>query len=180
MTTLTIYDEGAPGDPVTTRDAENISRALRAAGVVFERWATDESLAPDADQTAVLRAYRSSVARLMEQSGFASADVVSLRADSDNIQALRQKFLSEHTHSEDEVRFFVDGCGLFYIHAVGKVYGLLCDKGDLIRIPAGIKHWFDMGAAPNFKCIRLFTNPEGWVAQFTGSNIADAYPRMAA
>lgn len=179
MTTLTIYDEGAPGDPVTIEDAQNISRALGAAGIEFERWATNEPVPADADQAAVLAAYHDSVTRLMAQGGFATADVVSLRPDSDDIPALRQKFLSEHTHSEDEVRFFVDGAGLFYIHTAGKVYGLRCETGDLIRIPAGTKHWFDMGAKPDFKCIRLFTNPEGWVAQPTGSNIADGYPRMA-
>jgi 1,2-dihydroxy-3-keto-5-methylthiopentene dioxygenase len=35
-----------------------------------------------------------------------------------------------------------------------------------------------MGAAPDFKCIRLFTNPEGWVANFTGDDIASRFPNF--
>ena len=51
-------------------------------------------------------------------------------------------------------------------------------KDDLLSVPAGIKHWFDMGEQPDFKCIRLFTNTEGWVADYTGSPIADSFPRF--
>jgi 1,2-dihydroxy-3-keto-5-methylthiopentene dioxygenase len=35
-----------------------------------------------------------------------------------------------------------------------------------------------MGEAPHFKCIRLFTTPEGWVATFTGSAIAQSFPTL--
>ena len=49
--------------------------------------------------------------------------------------------------------------------------------GDLVRVPAGMPHWFDMGPRPRFTAIRLFTNPEGWVAHYTGSDIARRFPR---
>jgi 1,2-dihydroxy-3-keto-5-methylthiopentene dioxygenase len=89
---------------------------------------------------------------------------------------MRQKFLSEHTHADFEVRFFVEGSGLFYLHVGDKVYTLLCEKGDLISVPANTTHWFDMGTKPYFKCIRFFTTPEGWVGNFTGSEIAKQFP----
>jgi 1,2-dihydroxy-3-keto-5-methylthiopentene dioxygenase len=54
---------------------------------------------------------------------------------------------------------------------------MLCTRGDLISVPAGMKHWFDMGPRPNFTAIRLFVNPDGWVARFTGSDIAERFPR---
>ena len=80
-------------------------------------------------------------------------------------------------HSEDEVRFFVRGQGLFYLHFGDQVYAVLCQKNDLISVPDGTRHWFDMGPEPAFACIRLFTNPEGWVADFTGEDIASRLPR---
>ena len=89
----------------------------------------------------------------------------------------RQKFLDEHVHSEDEVRFFVRGQGLFYLHFQEQVYAVLCQKNDLISVPDGTRHWFDMGPQPRFTCIRLFSNPEGWVADFTGEDIARQLPR---
>ncbi len=56
---------------------------------------------------------------------------------------------------------------------------VLCEKNDLISVPAHTPHWFDMGSEPNFTAIRIFDNPEGWIAQFTGDDIASAYPRLA-
>src|SRR5690606_23110267 len=92
--------------------------------------------------------------------------------------ALRAKFLDEHTHAEDEVRFFVAGKGLFNLHIDEHVYAVLCEKGDVISVRAGVKHWFDMGEYPRFTAIRLFNNPDGWVAHFTGDTIAEQYPLL--
>ena len=114
----------------------------------------------------------------MQENGFQSVDVVSLNPDHPDKAVLRAKFLNEHTHSEFEVRFFVEGQGLFYLHLGDQVYTVLCEQGDLISVPAGATHWFDMGANPHFKAIRLFTNPEGWVANFTGSDIANRFPKL--
>ncbi len=91
---------------------------------------------------------------------------------------LRAKFLDEHIHSEDEVRFFAAGRGLFSLHIDEHVYAVLCQKGALISVPAGSKHWFDMGEHPRFTALRLFNNPEGWVAQFSGDTIAQHFPTL--
>ena len=74
------------------------------------------------------------------------------------------------------MRFFIDGRGLFFLHTNAKVYAVLCEQGDLISVPANTTHWFDMGENPYFKCIRLFTNEDGWIAEFTGSDIAKSFP----
>ena len=111
---------------------------------------------------------------------FETADVVSIRPDHPQKAELRDKFLAEHVHEDFEVRFFVDGSGLFYLHVGDNIYMVLCEQGDLISVPAGTPHWFDMGETPDFKCIRLFTVPDGWVAQFTGSGIAERFPSFDA
>lgn len=178
MSLLTIYKHADPTQSQVIRDAAEISRKLNAIGVHFERWSASEPLADNADQAAVLEAYKDQVAELMQKHGFKSADVISVRPDFPERVALRQKFLSEHTHSEFEVRFFVDGHGLFCLHPNEHVYAIYCQKGDLLSVPAGMKHWFDSGAEPNIKAIRLFTTTEGWVAQYTGDKIADGLPKM--
>ena len=106
------------------------------------------------------------------------ADVISLPAGDPRASDMRRKFLSEHTHGEDEVRFFVAGQGLFTLHVSDRVYEVLCEAGDLIGVPALTRHWFDMGPNPDFVVIRLFNNPEGWVASFTGDAIADRFHRL--
>jgi 1,2-dihydroxy-3-keto-5-methylthiopentene dioxygenase len=176
MSVLAIYGENDTRPDVVLTHGEAIAEALEGIGVRFERWQADRALGDEAAQDEVIEAYREPVDRLMAKYGFKSVDVVSLGPDHPDKAALRQKFLSEHTHGDFEVRFFVDGKGLFYIHADGKVYGALCEKGDLVSVPADTPHWFDMGEHPRFKCIRLFTTPEGWVAQFSGSDIAGRFP----
>ena len=74
------------------------------------------------------------------------------------------------------MRFFVEGSGVFYIHGPDAVYALECTRDDLIAVPKGTRHWFDMGPAPRFTAIRLFENPDGWVATFTGDRIASGVP----
>ncbi|WP_020564101.1 1,2-dihydroxy-3-keto-5-methylthiopentene dioxygenase [Methylosarcina fibrata] len=176
MSALTVYAENEPGSGETTTDFSSIRDSLAGIGVQFERWTANGELAPDADQEAVILAYQDAIERLKRQYGFQSVDVVSLNPDHPDKDAFRQKFLAEHVHDDFEVRFFIDGRGLFYLHAGGKVYAVLCEKGDLISVPADTTHWFDMGERPFFKCIRLFTTPEGWIARFTGSEIARSFP----
>ena len=178
MSRLTIHDDRDGAIQGQFRDGADIARELAAIGVRFERWEAGVELAPDADQETVLAAYRDPVQRLMEEYGFQSVDVVSLNPDHPERETFRNKFLSEHTHGDFEVRFFVAGSGLFYLHVGSRVYLVLCEQGDLISVPANTTHWFDMGSAPSFKCIRLFTTPEGWVADFTGSDIASRFPSM--
>ena len=180
MSQLRIYDESNGGKPLKTivNHAE-IWRELGAAGVRFERWEATKPVAPGASQDDVIAAYRADIDRLMREKGYQAVDVISLTPDHPDRATLRAKFLNEHTHSEDEVRFFVAGQGQFTLHIGEKVYEVLCVQGDLIGVPDGTKHWFDMSEAPYFIAIRLFTNKEGWVANFTGSDIAGQFARLA-
>ncbi len=179
MSRLRIFDERQPATPLATHtDRAEIGRVLAAAGVRFEQWAANQPVAPGASQDEVIAAYRADIDRLMREEGYQSVDVISLKPDHPDRAALRQKFLSEHTHSEDEVRFFVAGAGQFTLHLGDKVYDVLCEAGDLIGVPDGTRHWFDMSESPCFVAIRLFTNKDGWVANYTGSDIAQGFPRM--
>ncbi|HRE00001.1 MAG TPA: cupin domain-containing protein, partial [Ilumatobacteraceae bacterium] len=87
----------------------------------------------------------------------------------------RDRFLAEHTHDDDEVRFFVEGSGAFYLRMGGEVAIVVCAEGDLLSVPAGTTHWFDMGTSPRFAAIRFFRVPEGWVGHFTGDDIATRF-----
>ncbi|WP_419812826.1 1,2-dihydroxy-3-keto-5-methylthiopentene dioxygenase [Bacterioplanoides sp.] len=157
---------------------KSIAQKLQALGVRYEQWQTDTTISAGAEPEFVMNAYRKDIDRLVNEEGYQTVDVISLSSDNPQKAQLRQKFLNEHTHSEDEVRFFVAGEGLFTLHIDGKVAEVLCTQGDLISVPANTPHWFDMGPNPNFIAIRLFNNPEGWVANYTGSDIADYYNRL--
>lgn len=178
MSQLTIYADSDPTPASSTTSHAEIAAQLSAIGVRFERWEASQPLPPGASQDQVLAAYRADVDRIMADSGFQSVDVVGLTPDHPQREAFRAKFLEEHTHAEFEIRFFVEGAGQFNLHKGGRVYEVVCTQGDLISVPAGTPHWFDMGARPHFQAIRFFTNPDGWVAAFTGSDIAQQFPRF--
>lgn len=180
MSELRIYsvEHEQPKVLAVHEHAREIATALADVDVLFERWEAGVELDNEASQDEVIEAYHESIDKLMQKYGFQSMDVVSMHPDHPGKDELRKKFLNEHIHSEFEVRFFVDGSGLFYIHQGKKVYAVHCTRGDLISVPAGTRHWFDMGDKPHFKAIRLFTSPEGWVANYTDDPIADRFPRM--
>ncbi|AFZ47000.1 acireductone dioxygenase apoprotein [Cyanobacterium stanieri PCC 7202] len=186
MTSLKIFDENNPTVPIfdsqeVTNHREKMDKIvyhLNQVGVKFEQWQTKNEIRLGATQEDVLKAYDGDVQRLIQEAGYQAVDVVSLTSDNPQKDAFREKFLNEHTHSEDEVRFFVAGEGLFSLHLDNRVFEVLCTKGDLISVPANTPHWFDMGPNPNFIAIRLFNNPEGWVANFTGSDIASKFSRL--
>lgn len=181
MSELRIYDENAPARPLATYTRfEDIRRELSAIDVDFSRWQAGQTLDAQATQDEIIEAYRAPINELMQRYGFKSVDVISVYPDHPQAAVLREKFLNEHTHDDFELRFFVEGQGLFYIHRDGRVYGMLCTRGDLINLPAGTTHWFDMGPRPRLKAVRLFTTPEGWVANFTGDRIAERFPRLEA
>ncbi|MDO9106233.1 MAG: cupin [Methylovulum sp.] len=183
MSLLTVYNladgiDGQPRQGERYTDFNAIHEQLDAISVQFERWTANNEFAADADQETILAAYADAIARLTEQYGFQSIDVINVTPDHPEKTALRQKFLAEHVHDDFEVRFFIEGCGLFYLHVADKIYAVLCEQGDLISVPANTTHWFDMGENPHFKTIRLFTTPYGWVATFTGNPLAETFPTL--
>lgn len=178
MSRLRIFDEHTPDSPLLATTAfEAMAAELARIGVQLERWQPARAVRPGDPPETIMAAYRTDIDRLVAARGFQSVDVVSIAPDNPQKDALRAKFLDEHFHKEDEVRFFVAGSGLFTLHVGDGVYEVLCEAGDLIAVPDGMTHWFDMGPAPSFVAIRFFTTPDGWVGHFTGTDIAQRFPR---
>jgi 1,2-dihydroxy-3-keto-5-methylthiopentene dioxygenase len=178
MSRLRIFNEEHPDlSQLATNDHAQMAHELSAIGVGFEQWQATQPIAPDASSDDVMAAYRADIDRLVSERGFKSIDVVSIAPDHPDREQMRTKFLDEHFHKEDEVRFFVAGSGLFTLHVDGKVYEIQCMQGDLIAIPDSTPHWFDMGPEPSFVAIRFFTEADGWVGHFTGTDIAQKFPR---
>lgn len=177
MSRLTIYHDDAPDAPILrTEDVDVITRELNAIGVRFERWDSPVALSPEDDAETILAAYKPYLDGLMGSSGAGSADVIKLTPDHPQAAPLRAKFLNEHSHTEDEIRFFVHGSGNFILHLNGRIYDAHCTQSDLISVPANIKHWFDAGERPFFTALRVFTDTSGWVPHFTGDDISSRFP----
>lgn len=178
MSRLRIFAEADPANPrLATADPGEIALELSKIGVGFEQWQATRPVVPGDPPDAIMDAYRADIDRITAERGFRTVDVVSISPDNPQREAMRSKFLDEHFHKEDEVRFFVAGSGLFTLHVNDSVYEIKCEQGDLISVPDSTLHWFDMGPEPSFVAIRFFTEPDGWVGHFTGTDIAQKFPR---
>jgi 1,2-dihydroxy-3-keto-5-methylthiopentene dioxygenase len=177
MTALSIYPASGAAAPITTlSNTGRIGRVLAAQGVGYEHRRARAALPARASSDDVLAAYRDDVAQISAGKAYGAIDVYRITPDAPNKATARLSFLSEHTHSEDEVRFLVEGQAAFYLHLGDQVYQLVCTSGDLLNVPAGARHWFDMGSQPRFTAIRFLGAPQGWVAHFTGSAVPAGVP----
>lgn len=179
MSILSVYQDTAPEQPLKVlTHLDDIAATLSEVGIHLERWDACAPIGANASQDEVIAAYRPQIDQLMRQRGCVMVDV--LKADRNEPQKaeLCARFLNEHRYAGDEVRFFVAGRGLLNFHIENKVYAVLCERNDLISVPAGTRHWFDMGAHPHVAVIRLINDPKGWSPEFTGEDIAVHFPRL--
>ncbi|MFE5730194.1 acireductone dioxygenase [Streptomyces sp. NPDC056528] len=184
MTLLQIMPDDAPDTVLLrTRDAEAVAQALRERSVSFTRWPLRAQVTPQTSSEELLDAYRAEVDELCADQGLRLVDVARLHPEEgaewkERAAKARSTFLDEHRHAEDEVRFFAQGTGCFYLHLDDRVYAVVCEAGDLLSVPAGTRHWFDMGPVPDFCAIRFFEKEDGWVGDFTQEPIAEGFPRL--
>lgn len=161
-----------PEEHRTIRDLEEIRTYLASRGIEYEKTEPGTPVRPDAPAEELLAAYKTKIDELKVRGGYVTADVIDVFPTTPNLEAMLNKFNSEHWHDEDEVRFIVEGHGLFHIHPPeGPVFAIEVEAGDLIRVPRGTHHWFDLCAERRIRAIRLFQDPSGWTPHYTGTGV---------
>jgi 1,2-dihydroxy-3-keto-5-methylthiopentene dioxygenase len=167
MATLKIPDEGR-----TLADEAAVTSYLKGVGIHYERWPETRAIGEASSSQEILDAYAAEIGRLKAAGGYVTADVIDVKATTPGLDGMLAKFSREHWHDEDEVRFIVEGRGIFHIHPPqGPVFALEVGPGDLIRVPRGTWHWFDLCADRRIRAIRLFQDPSGWTPHYTESGV---------
>ncbi len=157
-------------------DVDGIREFLKPFGIWYEKWEVEGRIGPDATSEEILQAYAPEIERLKRDCGFVTADVINVTPETPNLDAMLEKFNKEHTHSEDEVRFTVKGRGLFHIHpAGGPVFSVTVESGDLINVPNGTRHWFNLCDSRTIRCIRLFEDMAGWTPHYIDESVHQRY-----
>jgi 1,2-dihydroxy-3-keto-5-methylthiopentene dioxygenase len=165
-----------PDEKRVITEFEGVRGYLAGIGIEYERWQTDAALAPDAKSEQILGAYSVEIDRLREREGYVTADVIDISSDTPDLDAMLARFNIEHSHDEDEVRFILAGRGLFHIHpSEGPVVAVEVGVGDLIRVPRGMNHWFDLCGDRRIRAIRLFQSTLGWTPFYTKSGVDRGY-----
>lgn len=135
---------------------------LTAVGVLTERL----ELAPDAFQPAL--------DALKEARGYVEQDIVELEPGTPNLDALCDKFIGEHLHTDDEVRYVLEGEGIFDLRSKDDRWmRVTVEPGDLIVVPANLHHRFLLTSRKQIRCVRLFKDSSGWVPHYRHASEAN-------
>ena len=178
MTTLSVYPQASPEQPnkVLTH-AEDIASTLAEVGVRFAHWPMPAVLPADASSEAVLGAYQAQIKQLHGDTGLTAVDVLNFASNRTQSDELRARYLQEHSYSVDQVLLCVAGRGLLAVHIGEQVFELLCGKGDLVVLPAGTRHWLDIGEQPDLLAIRLRASADD-TASVTGDSLSERFARL--
>lgn len=156
-----------------------INAFLKPFGIWYEKWDVEGRLGLDATNDEILATYAPEIERLKKAGGFVTADVINVSPATPGLDGMLAKFSKEHTHSEDEVRFTVKGSGVFHIHPDnGPVFAIQVESGDLINVPMGTRHWFDLCNDRTIRCIRLFQDTTGWAPHYVDSGVHERYTAL--
>ena len=160
----------------TITEKAAIADYLAGVGIDYEVWEASRPVQPDAPSEEILQAYSGEIETLKARGGYVTADVINVNAQTPGLDAMLAKFNREHWHDEDEVRFIVHGSGLFHVHPAGSpVVAIEVETGDLIRVPRGTLHWFDLCSSRHIRAIRLFQDTSGWTPHYTGSGVDEKF-----
>jgi 1,2-dihydroxy-3-keto-5-methylthiopentene dioxygenase len=171
MAKVTIADENR-----TVQTEAEIVSLLGSHGIEYERWNPAHSVPDDAPAEEILRAYVGEIEELKQRGGYVTADVIDVDPNTAGLDEMLAKFNREHWHDEDEVRFIIAGHGLFHIHSsAGPVLAIEVEAGDLIRVPRGTLHWFNLCADRRIRAIRLFQDTSGWAPHYTDSRVDERF-----
>ncbi len=165
-----------PRNDTIIREHDEIASYLSGIGVDYELWEPSRPVPEDAPAEEILSAYSSEIESLKQDRGYVTADVIDVNPSTPGLDAMLAKFSREHWHDDDEVRFIIRGRGVFHIRPrEGSVVGIEVEAGDLLRVPRGTWHWFDLCAERSIRAIRLFKDPAGWAPLYTDSGVDAEY-----
>ena len=134
---------------------------LHAEGVLYDSLDTEPAR------------YQTPLASFKGAQGYVEQDEFALTPETPRLDEICAKFLDEHCHEEDEVRFILDGAGIFDIRSRDDRWMRVeVEAGDLLVVPAGRWHRFLLTDTRRIRAVRLFKDPKGWVPQYRAAPAA--------
>lgn len=169
-------------DGTSYTDLQLISDELASLNITLNYWSVGDEphlrdlLAKDSltqdEKEVVLEGLDSYFEQLKQTAGYQSRDLIVLHPGVPNLDGLLSKFERVHTHADNEVRYIIDGEGIFgFVRPDGSQFELTIQPEEYINVPAGTEHWFYLTSNRRIKAVRYFSNTEGWVPEYTGTEI---------
>lgn len=173
MSILSVFHHASPLQPskVLTHH-EDIAATLAEQGVRFAHQPHELRIRPGGEEQAVLGEARYWLDALMTEQGSRAYRLL----DHDSAATVDANLRDEQVHEADEVFAVITGRAQVSLRLGEQVFAVLCEKGDVLVIPAGTRRWFDLGETPFCLAARLFSSEQGAQGRITGDSIARAFP----
>ncbi len=167
-------------DGTAFHDLEEIRTALLPLKVELAHWPIEktpqirELLAADSltdqEKDLLLSALDSRFEEQRKKFGYETRDLVVLHSKVPRLEEMLAIFDKTHRHGDDEVRYIIDGSGIFgFVMPGGQQALLTIGSEEYIRVPAETEHWFVLDEKKRIKAVRYFTSKDGWVAKYSGT-----------
>jgi 1,2-dihydroxy-3-keto-5-methylthiopentene dioxygenase len=169
-------------DGTTYTKLEDIARELAFLNVQLNYWTVAkeaqiqqllaQEILTEAEKEQILQSLDHYFEQLQQTGGYQSRDLIVLHPNTPNLDTLLSKFNRCHTHADDEVRYIIDGEGIFgFVRPDGSQVELTIEPEEYINVPANTEHWFCLTARRRIKAVRYFTTTEGWIPEYTHTEI---------
>ncbi|VXD24224.1 Acireductone dioxygenase [Planktothrix serta PCC 8927] len=169
-------------DGTTYTQLDEIQRELACLNIHLNHWSvgTDAQVIELVNQPALNNEEKETVLQgldqyfeeLKQKAGYQSRDLIVLNPDTPNLETLLAKFEQCHIHADNEIRYIVDGEGVFgFVRPDGSQVELTVEAEEYINVPANTEHWFYLTETRRIKAVRYFTTTEGWTPEYTDTEI---------
>lgn len=154
---------------------EEIISFLQKRGIDYKHWEikSDEANQLIAKETLtndekehLLKLLDDKFALLQKEAGYQARDLIVLHPAVPGLDEMLSKFDKVHYHTDVEVRYIIDGSGVFGFSHVGEKFLVHVSQGDFILVPRHINHWFYLDEKKRIKAVRYFQDTSGWVPNY--------------
>jgi cupin superfamily acireductone dioxygenase involved in methionine salvage len=139
-----------------TQIIEDVFHELQTSGfkyLTFGQIELDEDVADDE----LIEAHHEHIEELMNEDSYEHIEVIRLQ----NYSAKTGAYVYKPCRDKYETRLITHGqCSLF-ITINKKVFEFQCRKGEVIRLPATLNYWFEVGVHA-CRYIHLYMSKDGW------------------
>jgi len=113
--------------------------------------------------------YENDLDLIAREQGYTQRDEIHLSPLTPDLTRICATYSEEHRHTEDEVRFVVDGEGSFDVRSQDDDWiRIHVEPGDFLILPAGLYHRFHLTETKDIRVIRMFKDKQGWTPIYRG------------
>ncbi|MCE9501320.1 MAG: cupin domain-containing protein [Leptospira sp.] len=171
-----VQKKGSP----EIKDNSEVKKFLNSRGIDYEHWDTPASANSllskdtlnDAEKEELLGKLDNRFEELKSKFGYRTRDLVVLHPGVPGIKDMLAKFDKVHYHTDEEVRYIVDGSGIFGFSIKGEKFLVHVSRNDYISVPRNTNHWFYLDEKMRIKAVRYFQDMSGWVPNYVEETAA--------